>query len=231
MMQTVTQIIKSIKAEGTAAVKKSQAHFGITGINNYGLSRPQIRELAKKAGKNHELALALWKTGIHEARHIAILVAEEEKLTRSMMEGWMRDFNSWDIVDSCCGDLFCHSPQAYDLAKAWSARMKEFEKRAGFAMMAMLAVHDKAASDKKFEQFFPFLLKESEDKRNFVKKAVNWALRQIGKRNVRLCRNAIYLARQIREKGDPASRWIATDALRELESCLAEGKVKDIGRK
>lgn len=188
-----------------------------------------MRALAKTIGKNHALALKLWKTGVHEARHIAAMIADPEKVDESMMEKWLKDLDSWDIVDGCCGTLFDKTPYAFEKAIEWSHRKNEFEKRAGFSMMATLAVHDKKAPDGKFEQFFPHILRESSDDRNFVKKSINWAIRQIGKRNGRLCKKAIALARQLHARGDRASRWIASDALRELERYQLEGKIRNVG--
>lgn len=188
-----------------------------------------MRAVAKKTGRNHDLALKLWKTGIHEAKHIAIFIADPKQIDKNFMEVWLKDFNSWDIVDNCCGTLFIKTSYAFDKAIQWTKNKKEFQKRAGFSMMAELAIHDKKANDKKFEQFFPFIICESSDERNFVKKAVNWALRQIGKRNVRLCKKAIKVAKEIYAKEEAASKWVATDALRELEKYRNEGKIKNIG--
>jgi 3-methyladenine DNA glycosylase AlkD len=158
------------------------------------------------------------------------MIADPNQVTDKLMEQWVKDFNSWDIVDGTCSSLFRKTPFAYRKAMQWSKRKKEFEKRAGFAMMAQLAVHDKNAEDEKFEQFFPYIKAESGDERNFVRKAINWALRQIGKRNERLCKKAIAVAKEIQKKGDTASRWIAADALRELEKYQREGKIKEVGK-
>jgi 3-methyladenine DNA glycosylase AlkD len=230
-MNSAQEILLAIKKVSTEKARASQKYFGISGVNNFGLTVPQIRNIAKQVGKNHALALQLWKTEVHEARHIAIMVAEPKAVTEKLMEQWLKDFNSWDIVDNCCSTLFQKTPVAYDKAKEWCSRKKEFEKRAGFVMMAVLAVHDKKATDKNFEQFFPYIISHSDDGRNFVRKAINWALRQIGKRNVRLCLQAISVAKKIQAKEDASSKWIASDALRELEKYLQEGKIKNIGTK
>lgn len=230
-MNSVEQIIKVIRNSSNPENIAGQARFGIKGVESYGMSKPEMKLLAKQTGKNHALALELWKTDIHEARHIAAMIAEPKKVTEAMMDKWVKDFNSWDIVDDCCSVLFCRTPFAYDKAIEWTARKKEFEKRAAFALMAFLAVHDKKAEDKKLEQFFPYLLAASDDGRNFVKKAVNWALRQIGKRNPRLCREVIALAKEMKTKDDASSRWIASGVLSELEKYLREGKIKNIGAK
>jgi len=230
-MNTVDEILKELKQLATPSGRSAHEYFGIQYKEGFGLTTPQMRAVAKKIGKNHALALQLWKTGIHEAKHVAIFIADPNKVTEQFMEKWMKDFQSWDTVDNCCGTLYCRTPYAFDKAIEWTTRKKEFEKRAGFVMMAELAIHDKKSEDKKYEQFFPYLVAESHDERNFVKKAINWALRQIGKRNERLCKKAIRVAKDIYAKGDPASRWIATDALRELEKYLKEGKIRNIGTK
>lgn len=228
-MNTTKEILKEMKRLSSPEARAKQKYFGITGEDNFGLTTPQMRALAKRIGKNHSLALQLWKTGIHEAKHIAIFIADPKEFTEKLMEQWLKDFTSWDTVDNCCGTLFDKTPFAYEKAIEWSKREKEFEKRAGFSLMAGLAVHDKKSEDKRFEQFFPYILCESIDERNFVRKAVNWALRQIGKRNELLCKKAIKVAKEIYSKDDVSSRWIASDALRELKKYLAEGKIKTLG--
>jgi 3-methyladenine DNA glycosylase AlkD len=229
-MNTVEEVVHEIRKRASPEARDKKKYFGITSENNFGLTKPQMRSIAKQIGKNHALSLQLWKTKIHEARHIAAMIADRKQVTEGMMEQWLKDFNSWDLVDDCCSVLFAKTPVAYEKAIEWSRREKEFEKRAGFAMMAMLVVHDKKSEDKKFEQFFPIIISESNDERNFVKKAVNWALRQIGKRNERLCKKAIAVANEIYSKEDRTSKWIAADALRELERYLKEGKIKQHGK-
>jgi 3-methyladenine DNA glycosylase AlkD len=228
---TTKEVINRIKKSSSANAKSAQAYFGISDVNNCGLTAPQMKAIAKAAGKDHSLALQLWATGIHEAKHIAVMIADPDLVTEKLMEKWKKDFNSWDIVDGCCGTLFDKTPFAYEKAVEWTTCKNEFEKRAGFTMMATLAVHDKNAPDKSFENFFPYLYKESHDERNFVYKAINWAIRQIGKRNIRLCKKAIKLAEEIKLKDDKTSRWIAGGALRELKSYLKDGKIKNIGIK
>jgi 3-methyladenine DNA glycosylase AlkD len=227
----VEDVLNEIKKSSSAKAKAAQEYFGVTGVNSIGLTTPQMRIIAKKIKTNHRLALQLWKTGIHEARHIATMIADPGQASEKLMEQWCKDFNSWDIVDGCCSSLFRKTPLAYKKAMEWSRREKEFEKRAGFTMMAQLSVHDKKAGDNLIEQFLPAIIRESSDERNFVRKAVNWALRQIGKRNERLCRKAIKVSKEIYKKGDTSSRWIATDALRELEKYLREGKITNVGIK
>ena len=228
-MKTVEEVLTALRKEAKTENIESQKRFGINISRSLGLSVPQLRVIAKKAGKNHTLALELWKTNIHEARHIAAMIADPKKVTVELMDSWAMDFNSWDIVDGCCGSLFRKTPFAYSKAMQWCGRKEEFVRRAGFSLMAMLAVHDKKVLDKDFEQFFPYIYKYSNDERNFVKKAVNWSLRQIGKRNEQLCKKSILLAKKIKQKDDSASRWVAAGVLRELETYLAEGRINNIG--
>ena len=201
------------------------ARFGINSESALGVSTPDLRKLAKEIGRNHKMAQKLWSSGIHEARILASMVDEPEKTTEKQMDKWIKDFDSWDVCDQCCMNLFWQVPFIYKKAKEWCSRKEEFERRAGFAMIAVLAMKDKKAEDKKFEQFFPLIKKYSTDERNFVRKAVNWALRQIGKRNKNLNRKAIRVAREI-QKIDSSVKWIATDALRELTSDAIQKRLK-----
>jgi len=179
---------------------------------------PDMRKLAKELGKNHNLALELWKTGFAEARIIAALIDDSKLLTEKQMENWVKDFNSWDVCDQVCGELFDRSPLAWKMVADWSNRDEEYVKRAAFALLASLAWHDKKADDERFIELLPIIVQASNDDRNFVKKAVNWALRNIGKRNMRMNQAAIDTARKIQKLNTKAARWIASDAIRELES-------------
>jgi 3-methyladenine DNA glycosylase AlkD len=199
--------------------------FGINPENTYGISIPKLREIAKDIGKNHQLALELWKSDIHEARILASFIDEPEKVTENQLEKWVRDFDSWDVCDQVC-NLFEKTPYAYQKAIEWTNRKEEFIKRAAFALMAGLAVHDKEASNEQFEQFFPLIKKAATDDRNFVKKAGNWALRNIGKRNKTLNKRAIEIAREIQEINSKTAKWIASDALRELSSQAIQKRLK-----
>jgi 3-methyladenine DNA glycosylase AlkD len=191
-----------------------------------GISLTQLRAIAKRYKRDHELALALWDSNLHEARLLAILIDDPEKLTIRQMERWLRDFDSWDIVDVACSNLFDKTPHAFAKAHEWAARKQEFQKRAGFTMMATLAVHAKSAPDADFEAFLPVIEREAHDARNFVKKAVNWALRQIGKRNLHLNAAAIAAAERIRAHDSPPARWIAADALRELSGDAVQARLR-----
>jgi 3-methyladenine DNA glycosylase AlkD len=192
------------------------ARFGINAANMLGVPIAVLRPMAKRVERDHALAGALWAAGIHEARILASMVEEPEKVTVRQMEAWARDFDSWDLVDQCCGNLFARTAMAYQMAERWAERRAEFVKRAGYVMMASLAVKDKEAPDAPFERFLEFVEQGADDDRNFVRKAVNWALRQIGKRNDRLRRKAVRTAERIHAQGTRSARWIATDALREL---------------
>jgi len=179
---------------------------------------PIVRKMAKEIGKDHKMALKLWDTKIHEARILAGIIDEPSLVGKKQMEHWVRDFDSWDVCDQVCMNLFDKTEFAWTMPFEWSKRQEEFVKRAGFALMAALAFHNKSSDDKKFLKFFPIIKREAADERNFVRKSVNWALRQIGKRNKNLCSQALKLAREIK-KENPASKsanWIANDAIGEL---------------
>jgi 3-methyladenine DNA glycosylase AlkD len=209
-------VVAEIEGLANPAAVQGMARYGINPHNTYGVSMPKLREIARRTGKNHELALALWETGIHEARILACLVDTPALVTEAQAERWAAEFDSWDVCDQCCGNLFRKTAFAHDKALEWSARSEEFVKRAGFVLMAQLAVHDKKAADASFLRFLPAIESEATDDRNFVKKAVNWALRQVGKRNASLNREAVALARRLAQTRPRSARWIGTDALREL---------------
>jgi 3-methyladenine DNA glycosylase AlkD len=195
---------------------EGMARFGIRPGQALGISMPTLRNMAKDIGKNHALALALWDSGIHEARILASMIAEPKLVSTELMEEWVNDFDSWDICDQVCGNLFDKTPQAYQKAVQWCQQEREFVRRAGFVMMAELAVHDKKAQDEAFLQFFPLIKQYAGDERNFVKKAVNWALRQIGKRNSHLRTLALECAYEIQNMDSKTARWVAKDAIKEL---------------
>ena len=212
------QILHQLKAQSNARNIAGMARFGINPHNTYGISIPTLRRIAKQTGKDHHLAQELWQSGVHEARILAALVDRPEQVTAAQMERWVKDFDSWDVCDQVCSNLFDKTEFAYHKATAWSRREEEFVKRAGFALMAALAWHDKTGSDAAFRRFLPAIKRGATDERNFVKKAANWALRQIGKRNRALNRAALATAREIQRIDSPAARWIAADALRELKT-------------
>jgi len=194
------------------------ARFGINPERRLGLSMPAMRRIAKTLGRDHDLALALWETGIPDARIVAGMLAEPCKLTSAKMDDWVKGLASWDVCDQVCGSAFMASPLAWSKVSEWAPRDEEFVRRAAFALLATLAVHDKDAADECFTSALTLVEQASGDDRNFVKKAVNWALRNIGKRNLQLNAAAIAAAQRIQRQGTRSARWIAADALRELTS-------------
>jgi 3-methyladenine DNA glycosylase AlkD len=212
------EIIKELESLSSPEDVEGMARFGINPEKAYGVRIPELRKMAKKTGKDHYLAERLWNFAYHETRILATMIDDPSEVSEEQMERWVLDFNTWDICDQCCMNLFDKTPFAYKKVFEWSKREEEFVKRAAFTMMAVLAVHDKKATNEKFKQFFPVIIRESNDNRNFVKKAVNWALRQIGKRNMVLNGMAIETAREIKELDSKSAKWISSNALRELES-------------
>jgi 3-methyladenine DNA glycosylase AlkD len=214
---TAEQILSELKKLENPANIEGMRRYGITAENTFGVTMPVLKDTAKKLKYSHKLACELWDTKIREARIISFLIDNPKEVTEKQMEKMVKEFNSWDICDGCCSNLFRKTPFAYKKAVQWSKRKEEFVKRAGFVMIAVLAVHDKKADDSMFVKIFPLLEKEARDERNFVKKAINWALRQIGKRNPELRKEAIKLAEKISKQDYPSSKWIASDAIRELK--------------
>lgn len=220
------QILRELKRLGERRNIEGMARFGIVAKNVYGVSKPKLDALARKIGRNHPLGLELWETGNHDARILAGMVAERKLVTGKQMEHWVRDFDNWDVCDGTCCHLFVFAMPAWQKAHSWSGRKKEFEKRAGFALAAFLACHDKKARDAEFQRYLRVIEREAWDERNFVRKAVNWALRNIGKRNLALNRAAIASAERIAMQGSRAARWIAADALRELKSEAVQTRLR-----
>jgi 3-methyladenine DNA glycosylase AlkD len=225
IMQKVEEIVKHLKSISDSKQLENNKRLGIETKNSLGISIWELRKIAKKIGKNQALAEALWKTGIHEARLLAGYIADSEKIDESVIEQWVSDFDSWDLVDQVM-DVIALSPHGYKKAIEFSLRKEEFVKRTGFVIMAGLAVFDKKAPDEKFIQFFSIIIRESTDNRNFVKKAVNWALRNIGKRNLNLNHKSIEIAEQIYKIDSKTAKWIASDALRELKSEKIHARLK-----
>jgi 3-methyladenine DNA glycosylase AlkD len=222
-------IVAEMRAQSDPAIVAGRARFGISPEGGLGLSIPALRAMGKRIGRDHDLAESLWATGLHEARILASLVGDPARLSRRQMETWALEFDSWGVCDQVCSNLFDRTPFAADLAMEWSRRPEEFVKRAGFVLMAVLAVHDKAAADAAFRPMLAAVRRDAADERNFVRKAVNWALRQIGKRNAALNREAIAMARQVAEIDSKAARWIAADALRELQSEPVQARLRRKG--
>jgi len=223
---TRAAVLRELKGLANPRVRAKMAYFGVDVPKAHGISAPVLHQFAKQIGRDHQLAKQLWTTGIHEARILATLIGESERVTAAEMESWARDFDSWDLVDAACCYLYAQARPAWEKAAAWSRRREEFVKRASFSLIAYLSYKDKAAPDARFARFLEVIEREAHDERNFVKKAVNWALRNIGKRNVRLNREAIRAAERIRLQGSRAARWIAADALRELKSDAVQKRLR-----
>jgi 3-methyladenine DNA glycosylase AlkD len=220
------EVLKKLKSQSNPKAVEGMARYGINPKNNLGISVTTLRKMAREIGKDHDLALKLWNSGIRDARILAATIDDPEKVTEDQLESMVLDLNSWDLCDHCCSDIFLKSSFAYKKAFEWSEREEEFVKRAGFSLMARLAVRDKKADDEKFEMFLPIIKREATDERNYVKKAVNWALRQIGKRNIHLNKKAIKTAKDIQKMDSKSARWIASDALRELTGDKVQKRLK-----
>jgi 3-methyladenine DNA glycosylase AlkD len=226
MSLSCEEVLKKMKKFSDKKALEGMAKFGINTNKAYGVSIPNIRKIAKEIGTNHELAQQLWSSGVHEARILAGMIDDPQKVTEQQMEEWVKDFNSWDVCDQVCSNLLDKTEFAYKKVFELSRRKEEFVKRTAFVVMACLAVHDKTADDEKFLEFFPVIKRESIDERNFVKKAVNWALRQIGKRNTVLNKEVIKAAEEIQKINSKSAKWIANDALRELKSSAVQKRLK-----
>ena len=225
-MASVEEVLERLKSMARPDQLEGMAKYGIVVERRLGVSIPNLRRMAKELGQDHKLALELWKTGIAEARLVAAMTDDPEKLTEGQMEDWVKGINSWDVCDQVCMNLFEKVPLAWKKIIDWSEREEEFVKRAAFALMACLAWHDKKAKDEKFIKLFPVIIRGATDERNFVKKAVNWALRNIGKKNLNLNKAAINTAREIQQIDSKAARWIASDTIRELESEAVRRRLK-----
>jgi 3-methyladenine DNA glycosylase AlkD len=225
-MNSVKDVLDKLRSKAKPGQLPGMAKYGIAVEGRLGVSVPDMRGLAKELGRDHELALDLWRTGIAEARIVAGMVADPAKLTEDQMEEWVKGINSWDVCDQVCMNLFEKNPLAWKKIMDWSEREEEFVKRTAFSLIACLAWHDKKASDERFTKLLPIIVREATDERNFVKKAVNWALRNIGKRNLNLNKAAINTAREIQKLGSKAARWIAADAIRELESDAVQSRLR-----
>ncbi|MGO9009750.1 MAG: DNA alkylation repair protein [Bryobacteraceae bacterium] len=213
---SAAELIAELEAHANPGNVAGMARFGISTDHALGVPIPVLRALAKKATKDHRLAGELWASGIHEARILATMIEDPARMTSAQMDRWARDFDSWDVCDQACQNLFRYTPFACAKAAQWSGASREFVRRAGFALMAALAAQRNQVGDAQFEAFLKIVAGAATDDRNMVKKAVNWALRQIGKRNARLLKKAIAVAERIERLDSRSARWIAKDALREL---------------
>lgn len=213
---TTTEAVTVLRTLGTPNAEAQARRFGIHAKAILGVSAPKLRSLAKSIGTDHDLALALWRTGIHDARILAALIADPDRITMRVMDQWTREIENWAQCDACCLEVFLRSKHARTLPWRWSPSKKEFVRRAGIVMIAVIAVHRKDLTDNEVWKYTPLLMQCADDERNFVKKGVNWALRQIGKRNQRLLRKAVAFAEEMHTSSSRSARWIAADALREF---------------
>jgi 3-methyladenine DNA glycosylase AlkD len=225
-MASVKDVLNRLESKAQPEQLAGMAKYGIATERRLGISVPDMRKLAKELGRNHKLALDLWRTGIAEARIVAGMVGDPAKLTEQQMEEWVKDIDSWDVCDQVCMNLFEKNRLVWKKIIDWSEREEEFVKRTAFSLIACLAWHDKKASDDRFIELLPIIVREASDDRNFVKKAVNWALRNIGKRNLNLNEAAVNAAKEIKRLDSKAARWIAADAIRELESDAVQSRLK-----
>ena len=211
-------VVAWLKRTGTKREREGMARFGLPSDKAFGVSVGTMQRYAKEIGQNHDLSLALWETGSYEARMMAAFVGEPDRLTPAQMDRWCKDFDNWGIVDTVCFKLFDQTPHAWSKVDQWSRREEEFEKRAGFALLACLALHDKAAVDDQFTRRLPLIEQASTDGRNFVKKGVSWAFRLIGRRNLALNEATVALSRRLKESPSASARWLGKGALKELTS-------------
>jgi 3-methyladenine DNA glycosylase AlkD len=231
MSNKFDQVISHLRSLQNEDNLAGMARFGIATERAFGIKHPELKQIAKDYRKDHDLALELWASGYHEARLLATIIDDPKQVTEDQAEAWVKELNSWDICDGFTGNLIDKTPFAYKKAMQWARREPEFVRRAGFALMAWLPVHDKKAPETRFHPFFPMIVRYSTDERNFVKKAVNWALRQLGKRSLSLNRRAIQAARQLAKLDSKAARWIAKDALKELEGDSVQKRLREKAKK
>jgi 3-methyladenine DNA glycosylase AlkD len=217
-MQATEEVLGRLRALADPARVTGMARYGIGGSTALGVTVAELRALAKELGRSHELAAGLWASGVHEARVLASLVEESDAVDAEQLDAWAAEFESWDLCDQVCQNLVRHTPFAWTKALEWSARQEPFVKRAGFAVMAGLAVGDKTSDDARFEPFLRAVAERADDERPVVRKGASWALRAIGKRSSGLHALAIETAAELRRREDRRARWVGSDALRELQS-------------
>ena len=230
-MTTVADVLKRLKANARPDQLEGMARYGMTVEQRLGVSVPDMRNIAKELGRNHGLAIELWKTGIPEAMITAAMIDEPERLSEPQMDDWVKDINSWDVCDQVCMNLFEKTPIAWKKIHDWSRREEEYVKRTAFALLACLAWHDKNAENEKFIKLLPVIKRGATDERSLVKKAVNWALRNIGKRNLKLNKAAMKTAKEISAIDSKAARWIASDAIAELKSASVQRRLRTPAKK
>ncbi|MEO8677795.1 MAG: DNA alkylation repair protein [Vicinamibacterales bacterium] len=220
-------VLTWLRRRGSRRNIEGMARFGIISPKAFGVSMATMRPLVKRLGRDHDLAAALWSSGWHEARILASFIDEPARVTPAQMDRWARDFNNWAVCDSVCLHLFTRTPHAWKKVAQWSGRNSEFIKRAAFALIAGLTVHDRTAADVRFVRLLPIIERGAADDRNYVRKAVSWALRQIGKRNIVLNGAAVVVAQRLARAPDASSRWVGKDALRELSSPAVQKRLAD----
>ena len=225
-MTTQSEVLKKLRARGSRKNIAGMKRFGIVGKGRLGVSMPDIRRIGKGIGRDHDLALRLWQSEIADARIVASLIADPAKLTPAEMDRWAADFDSWDVCDQVCMNLFQHSPHALRKIRSWARRKEEFVRRAAFALMACEAWHGEDTPDAAFTGMLLLIKRHAADERNFVKKAVNWALRNIGKRNLRLNRAAIRTAKELTQMESRSARWTGADALRKLTGAQVQQRLR-----
>ncbi|HAM44566.1 MAG TPA: DNA alkylation repair protein [Propionibacteriaceae bacterium] len=226
---TADEVVARLKSLGNPDALRGMARYGIATDHALGVSMPQLRHIARETGRNHTLAEDLWRTGIHDARILASLIDIPEAVTLQQMDEWASDFDSWDLCDQCVMNLFARTQRAASTALQWSVRTEEFVKRAAFVIMARLASTNRTAVDRVFEPFLVAIERESTDARNFVKKGVNWALREIGARNEQLLGQSLQVAARLVQSDSASARWIGRDALKELQAKAAAGRLRHLG--
>jgi 3-methyladenine DNA glycosylase AlkD len=225
----VREVLAQLERLGTRATRDGLARYGIVAPRAFGVPVGAIKQLGKRIGRDHELALALWATGWYEARMLCAFVGEPDRITPAQMDRWARDFDNWGITDTVCFSLFDRSPHAWKRIGPWAKRREEFVKRAAFALLASLASHDKRSGDAQFLATLPLIERAATDERNFVKKGVSWALRGIGHRNAKLHAAAVKLAQRLAASEAPAAIWVGKDALRDLQRPLVKRKLARAG--
>lgn len=228
-MTTVTDVMEKLAAHADSEQLVGMSRYGIITEKRLGVKVPQMRKIAKQTGKDHHLALALWDTGIAEAMIVASMVDIPAEVTETQMEAWVVDFNSWDVCDQVCMNLFDKTPLVWQKVQDWSQREEQYVKRAAYALIACLAWHDKHAPDENFIDFLPLIKTGASDERNYVKKAVSWALRNIGKRNSTLNAVALQTAHDLKEMDSKPARWIGSDAVRDLTSDATKRRLERTG--
>ena len=219
------EVLSWLKKKGTRATVQGMDRYGIVAEHAFGVPMETLLTLAKELGMDHDLSLALWESGWYEARLLASLVGDPQRVTRRQMNAWAAGFENWADCDTVCFKLFDRTPFAWEKVHQWADSPREFVKRGAFALMACLALHDKAASDEQFLPLLPLIEKGAQDERNFVKKGVNWALRSIGRRNAALNAASVAVAKRLALSEDTAPRWVGKDALRELASPKVRAKL------